>query len=213
MVSVVSGFLLFISCLALGAGQEPGDAGKLAPGQPISVLLTPEHAKSLRLHLSGPAAEEVFLDTAVPDISVRMVSSDGVEIQSVHIATAGWAVIPFATDGPRQVQLFLSTEDSVEGLPGVRVRAELLSIPLSELPAHIRAGRHFASAQALHRSLRAEDIRQAITEFQQAAAEWRRCGDLYGEVLALAGKGESQIELSAYAEAMQTLSHALSLDV
>jgi CHAT domain-containing protein len=101
----------------------------------------------------------------------------------------------------------------VEGLPGVRVRAELLSIPLSELPAHIRAGRHFASAQALHRSLRAEDIRQAITEFQQAAAEWRRCGDLYGEVLALAGKGESQIELSAYAEAMQTLSHALSLDV
>jgi CHAT domain-containing protein len=213
MTSLFSSRLLFIWCLAVGAAQEPGDVQSLAPGKSISVLLTPEHSSSIRLDLSGAAAEEIFLDTAVPDISFRMVSSDGADLLSVHIATSGWTVIPLSAVGQREVRLVLSTESRLEGLPGVRVRAELHPVPLATLPAHIRAGRIFNSAQTLHRSLRSEDIRQAISEFQQAAAEWNRCGDLYGEVLALAGKGESQIELSQYTEAMQSLQHAIRLDL
>jgi len=195
------------------AGQEPKNIYDLIPGHPISVLLTPERPATLRFNFLHSEGEEIFLDTSVPDISLRMVSSDGAEIQSRHFATAGWAVVPFATSEERQVQLLLTTESPVEGLQGVRVRVEPLSIPLDTLPTRVQAAELFASAQMLHRSLRAEDLRQAITEFQQAAALWSHCGDLYGEALALAGNGESQIELSQYADAMETLKHAVDLEV
>jgi CHAT domain-containing protein/tetratricopeptide (TPR) repeat protein len=212
MRAFLSGFLLCVACVARCAGQEPGNIYDLAPEHSLSVLLTPERAATVRLNLSYSEAEEIFLDTTVPDISLRVVSSDGTEIQSWHIATAGWAVIPLAVGVKRHVQLFLSTESPVEGLPGIRVRIEPLSIPLSTLPTHIRAAELFSSAQTLHRSLRAEDLRRAITEFKHAAAEWGRCGDLYGEALALAGEGESQIELSQYEEAIKTLKHAVGLE-
>ena len=60
--------------------------------------------------------------------------------------------------------------------------------------------------------MHANDLRRAIIEFQQAADEWGRCRDLYGETVALAAKGETQIELSQYGVAMETLRRAVKLE-
>ena len=134
MRAFLSAFLLYTSCVALWAEQGPGNFDELITGHSTSVLLTPEHDATLRLNLTDSKAEEIFLDTAVPDIFLRIVSSDGVEIQSRHIATFGWSVVPVATGGNRQVQVFLSAKRPVDGLKGVRVRLEPLSISLNTLP-------------------------------------------------------------------------------
>jgi CHAT domain-containing protein len=212
MTSLLPGLVLSISCLSLFALQRTDESLDLTPGHPVSVLLTPEHSASLHLNLATSEAEEIFLDAAVPEISFRIVSRDGTKIRSGRIPTAGWTAIPVASAGQSQVELLLSTQSPTEGLPGVRVRVERFPVPLNTLPAHIRAEQAFASAQSLHRSLRVEDLRRAINQFQQAAGEWGRCGDLHGEALALGGKSESQIELSQYREALQTLEQALGLD-
>src|SRR5215469_14191197 len=211
----LAGCVLFFSCLAACAGQETGDALSLAVGHPVSVLLTPEHAATLQVDISGAQADEIVLDAAVPDITYRIAASDGTEILAGRVATFGWAaiplVIPIALAGQREIRIQLKTESGAEGMPGVRVRAEVFPAPLSSLPELVRAAKAFNAAQPMHRSLRAEDIRQAIGQFEQAVGDWARDGDLYGEALALGGKGESEIELSRYGDARRTLDRALGL--
>ena len=175
------------------------------------MLLTPKHPATLRLDLSGSEAEEIVLDAAVADIRYQIAASDGTEILSGRVGTFGWAAIPMSAAGQREVRIQLQTESGAEGLPGARVRAELFRVPRSSLPERVRAAKAFNNAQPLHRSLRAEDIRQAIELFQQAVGDWARAGDLYGEALALGGKGESEIELSRYGDAKRTLESALGL--
>jgi tetratricopeptide (TPR) repeat protein len=207
----LSGSLLFFSCVALCAGQEPEDIRDLAEGHPASVLLTREQGAMLRVDRKGSEAEEIFLDVAVPDISYGIATSDGTEILSGRLATFGWVVIPVSAAAWPEVQIRLQTESGAEGLPGVRVRAEMVSIPPQTLEAHRAAAGCFNTAQRLHRSLRAGDLRQAIGQFEQAAQAWARAGDLYGGALALGGKGESAIELSRYGDARRTLHRALGL--
>ena len=200
-----------MSCLAAFGGQERGAGQDLEVGHPVSVLLTPGDGAILRVEVSGTQAEEIVLDAAVPDISYRIAANDGTGILSGRIATFGWAVIPMSVAGQREVQIQLQTESGAEGLLGVRVRAELFPVPLNSLPEHVRAAKAFNAAQPLHRSLRAGEIRQAIGQFQEAASDWARASDLYGEALALGGKGESEIELSRYGDAKRTLESALAL--
>lgn len=187
----------------------------LASGTSIAVLLTPRHVATLRLDISGSQAEEIFLDASVPDISYQIVASDGTEIRTAFVATFGWTIIPFgtmdSTNAHREIRIQLRTESGAEGLPGVRVRVERHSIPLKRLDAHQHAAQLFNAAQSLHRSVPAEDVRQAIKQFDQASVEWARAGDPYAEALALGGKGESEIELSRYADAKLTLKVALDL--
>jgi CHAT domain-containing protein len=183
----------------------------LATGRPVAVLLTPEDPATLRLDPSGAQAEEIFLDAAVPEISYRIVAGDGAEIRSGTLATFGWAAIPIDLMGQRELRIQLKTESSVEGLPGVRVQVERRTIPATMLEAYLGASQSFNAAQTLHRSLHAEDLRQAIGQFDQAAEEWAKAGDLYGEALALGGEGESEIELSRYEEAKRTLDRALGV--
>jgi CHAT domain-containing protein len=212
MKSLLLSLLPFVTCAALCAAQATGNVLELDSTHPVSVLLHSEKAVTLRLDASGSEAEEIFLDTAAQDVSFRIVSTGGTEIQSGRVSTYGWAAIPLATRDQGQFQFQLISKGAVQGLPGIRVRAELLPIELSALPAHLRAAHAFSNAQALHRSLRAEDLRVAILHFQQASDEWRRCGDLYGVAIALSGKAESLIELSRYQEALSTAKYALSLD-
>ena len=188
---------------------------ELSVDHPVSVLLTPKHAATLLLDLTVSKTEEIILDGAVPDITYRITASDGTEILSGHLATFGWVAIPIAfpmvSVGRPEVQIQLRTESGAEGLPGVRVRAQAFRIPLRCWPEQVQAARAFNAAQPLHRSLRAEDLRQAIGQFELAAGEWARAGDLYGEALALGGKVESEIELSRYVDARLTLERALDL--
>ena len=211
MPSPLLGCVLFLSCLAAFGGQERRAGQDLEVGHPISLLLTPGHGAILRVEVSGAQAEEIVLDAAVPDISYRIAANDGTEILSGRTATFGWAAIPISVAGQRAVQIQLQTESGAEGLPGVRVRAELFPVPLNSLPERVRAAKAFNAAQPLHRSLRGEDIHQSIGQFQQALGDWARAGDLYGEALALGGQGESEIELSRYGDAKRTLESALAL--
>ena len=217
MTSFASGCLLVLSCLAVCSGQEPGpavgDAQDLGAGHRVSVLLTPERPATLRLDVSGSSAEEILLDAAVPGISYRIATRDGTEIRSGRLATFGWTAIAIAAPSPaggkREVEIELNTEGGLESLPGVRVRTESRPIPESTLEVEQRAAQLFNAAQLLHRSLHGEDVRRAIGGFLQAAQAWARADDHYGEALALGGKGESEIELSRYAEAKRTLDRAL----
>lgn len=211
MRSLALGSLLLGLCLPVCAGQESGDVLDLAADHPVSVLLTPERFATLRLNLGDSKAEEVFLDAAVPDISYRVVATDGTEILSGRLATFGWACILVASTGQHEVQIRLSTEGGADGLPGVRVRVEGFPVPLNSWPERVRATQAFNIAQPLHHSLRREDLRRAIQQFEQAAGEWALADDLAGEALALGGRGESEIELSRYEDARRTLEHALSL--
>ena len=213
MPSCLCGCLLFLCCLAVCAGQEIGDSRILAPGHPETIQLTPGRYATLHLDNSGPESEEIILDAAVPDISYRIVAIDGTEIRSASVGAFGWAAIPFRNPcGTRYncgARIELRTESGAEGLPSVRVRVELHPIPFTALAENQRAARRFNSAQKLRHSLRAEELRQAIGQFDQAALEWGRVGNPYSEALALGGEGESEIELSRYAEARRTLDRAL----
>ena len=211
MLYFVSGCLFFFSCLAVCGGLEPGDALDLKVGHPVPVLLIPGRAVTLRLDLRSSEAEEIFLDAAVPDISYRISTNDGTEMDSGHLSTFGWAAIPIATEVASEIYIRLKTESGAVSMPGVRVRVERFPVPLGSLPERIRAAHAFNSAQPLQRSLRAEDLRQAIGQFGEAGGAWARVGDLNGEALALGGKAESEIELSRYEDARRTLDHALSL--
>ncbi len=212
MTYFATGSFLLFSAATLCASQQAVNPLSLTSGHPVSVVIAQGRTTTLRLNFAGSEAEEIFLDTAAPNVSFRIISSGGVDIKSGRIVTPGWAAIPLGAGGPGSVELLLNINEPVEDLAGVRVRADQLSIPRSALDLHERAAEAFASAQSLRRSLRAEDIRLAINEFQKAADEWGGCEDLYGEALALGGKAESQIELSRYQEAMKTLKHALGLD-
>jgi CHAT domain-containing protein len=212
----VEAFLFVILLLLMCSGHCVAQLARdlnLHLGKPVSVLL--QQGEPIRLHLdpNGSEAEEIFLDTAAQGVSFQIASDDGTEIQSGRITTYGWAVIPLNLRQRGEIQFQLKIEDAVEGFPGIRVRAERLSIPASTMPAAFEAASAFSSAQSLHRSLHAEDLRHSIIRFQQAADKWSFYGDLYGEALALGGKGESLIELSRYQEALSTIDHALSLDV
>ncbi|MGA3131305.1 MAG: CHAT domain-containing protein [Terracidiphilus sp.] len=203
-------FLLF-SVLAFGRAQAPVDALNIAPGQSQSFLLFPERSAHLSLNLANLEAGSIIVDAAVPDIDYKLLTGDDSEISSGHLATSGWTVISFAAAGLRQVHLQLSVEDATEDLPGLRVRVELRAVSLVSMSAETRASGLFASAQALHRSLHAEDLGRAIDFYQQASGEWRACGDLYAAALALSGKAESQTALSRYDEALETLAQASKL--
>ena len=217
MTSFASGCILVLSCAAICSGQDPGlavgDAGGLAPGHPVSVLLTPEHAATLRLNDSGSSAEEILLDAAVPGITYRIATGDGTEIRSGRLATFGWTAIaiaaPSSPGGKRELEIELNTESGLESLPGVRVRVESRPIPVNSLEVQQRATQLFNTAELLHRSLHGDDVRQAISGFLQAAQAWARADDRYGQALALGGEGESEIELSRYADAKRTLDRAL----
>jgi CHAT domain-containing protein len=213
MQSFLSGCFLCVCYLAVCAGQEPGTVQDLASGHPVSVLLSRGHVATLRLDIAGAEAEEIFLDAGVPDISYRIISSDGAEIRSASVGTFGWTVIPFAIpnsgEGHREIQIQFRAESGADDLPGVRIRAELHPIPLNKLDVNQHAAELFNTAQPLHRSLPAENLRQAIRQFEQAAAKLAQAGDLYAEALALGGKGESEIELSRYTDAGLTLKLAL----
>lgn len=211
MRSLLPGCLLFLSCLTLCGGQQPEDVREVAAGHPVSVLLTPERGATLNLDLKGAEAEEIFLDAAVPEVSYRITASDGTEILSGRLATFGWTAIPIAAAGRRELQIQLETESAIEGLPGIRVRAEGFPVSLRFWTEQVRAAGAFNAAQPLHRSLRAEDLRRAIGQFEQAGQEWASAGDHYGEALALGGKAESEIELSRYADAKRTLDRAIVL--
>jgi CHAT domain-containing protein/tetratricopeptide (TPR) repeat protein len=196
---------------ALGRADEQVDAWSFVPGQSHSVLLTPEHSARLSLDLAGLEAASIIIDAAVPEIDYKLMTPDGSEIFSGRLAASGWTVIPFAVDGLRQAHLQLSAKNGIEDLPGVRVRIELRAIPVVSISAQTRAAGLFVSAQTLHRSLHAEDLRRAIDVFQQASDEWRVCGDRYAMALALDGKAESQMALSRDAEALGTLAQASKL--
>src|SRR5579864_7461414 len=185
MRSFLLGCVLFLSCLAVCAGQEPGQVQDLAAGNSISVLLTPERRATLRVDLKSSHAEEIVLDAAVPDITYTIAASDGTEILSGRIATFGWVAIPMSAAGRHEVQIRLQTESGATGLPGVRVRAELRPILVTTFEAHRRAAQLFNAAQPLHRSLRGADLRQAIGQFEQAAQVWAGTGDLQSEAMAL----------------------------
>jgi CHAT domain-containing protein len=176
--------------------------------------MTPERGAMLRLDVSGSSAIEILLDSSVPGISYRVTTGDGEEIRSGRVTTFGWAAIPMAIPASSTVrypfQIELKTESSVEGLPGVNVRAEVWPIPLNRLESDRAATRLFNSAQLLHRSLKGEDVRRAILKFAQAAQQWQRAKYPYGQALALGGKGESEIELSRYGDAKRTLDDALA---
>jgi CHAT domain-containing protein len=92
------------------------------------------------------------------------------------------------------------------------VRIDLLHVPPGSLKDRSRAARLQAAAQTLYHSLRAEDVEQAIEMYREAADVWGRCGDAYGEAIALGGEAESQFELSRYSEAGRTLDRAVNLD-
>jgi CHAT domain-containing protein/tetratricopeptide (TPR) repeat protein len=218
MSSLNGAYFLFFSCLAVCAGQQQGDVRDLTANHSVAVLLTPEHPVTLRLDIPsipGSAAEEVVLDAAVPDISYRMTTSDGTEVGSASVGTFGWTAIPFrvpeSASLSHDIRMELKTETGADGFPGVRVRAELRSIPIQSLGENQLAARSFNSAQKLHRSLRAEDLRQAIGQYEKAADEWMDAGNPNSAALALGGKGESEIELSRYIDAMRTLNRALVL--
>ena len=201
--------VLFIA--SLGNAQAPNDATEVVPGQSLSILLVPEHPTRLRLNLAGSEAASILVDAAVPDINYEVLGSDGAEILAGHLATSGWAVIPFAAAGLRQVHLQFSTKNVTEDLPGVRVRVELREIPLTSLHAQILAAGLLASAQALHRSLHAKNLLKAIDVYGDAYKAWRGCGDSYAMALALGGEAESEMALSRYRDAFGTLAQASRL--
>jgi CHAT domain-containing protein len=183
----------------------------LAIGRPVGILLTPEHPATLRLDVTGSRTEEIFLDAAVPQVAYQFVASDGTEIRSGRLANFGWAAIPIVVAGRHAVEIHLKIESRAEGLPGVRVQVERRAISATMFEAYLGASQSFDTAQSLHRSLHAEDLREAIVQFDRAVEEWAKAGDFYGEALALGGKGESEIELSRYENAKRTLDRALGV--
>ena len=80
---------------------------------------------------------------------------------------------------------------------------------MSTLRAHDRVAQLLSTAQALHNSLRAEDLRLAILKYQQAAVEWGHLNDPYGVSIALGGKSETQYELSQFSEALRSAANAI----
>jgi CHAT domain-containing protein len=208
--------ILLLSCLSALAGQKPGQepfgTGSLAPGHPVGVLLTADHETAIRVDLSNLEAAEIVLDGAAPDIAWRMTAGDGTEIVSGRTANFGWVAIPIATAGQREAQIFFRTGTTGEGLAGVHLRAELFAVPRIYFSECEHAAQVFNQARSLQRSLQAADLREATRQFQLAAGVWARTGEIHSEAMALGAAGETQIELSRYGQARQTLGKAIDLE-
>ena len=198
---------------ALFTAQATNEPHDLLPRHPVSVLLTPGATIGVRIDVGKAEAEEILLQTAAPGVAFRLVSSDGMEIQSGRAATAGWLAISLAASDQKQLLLRLSLDGIPTDQTSVRVRIDWIQIGLSTLSAHARAARLHSVAQALRYSLHAADVSSAIAEYRQAADEWRRSGDSYGEAIALGSEAESLFELSRFSEAAGTLDRAVNLDL
>ena len=190
--------------------QAPENLHDLLPGHPVSIVLIPARESMLRIDLRDSVAQEILLQTAGPDVTFQVLS-DGIQIQQGVFKTAGWMAIPLVGSGHPQLLLRLSVSGLPEDQPGVRVWAARFAIPLRTLAARTRAARLYSAAQEHCNSLRAEIVRQAIDEYQAAAAAWRGANDPYGEAIALGGVGESQSYLSQYSQAAETLRRAIVL--
>lgn len=198
-------------CTTFSTAQAPSDALDLLVDHPVSVVLIPGSGSVVRFDFGDSEAEEILLQTAGPDVIFQILSSDGPQIQYGRVKTAGWMAIPLAASGHKQMLLRLSVDGALKDPGSVHVRVGRLRIPLGTLAAHTMAARLYATAQARHNSLHGEDVRQAIREYQEAAAQWARANDMYGEAIALGGEAESQAELSQYSQAIETLTRAIVL--
>jgi CHAT domain-containing protein len=200
---------LFFLCIELCAAQDPIVVLNLTAGNPASAVLANGGGIRLRVEFGDSQAQEIFLQTAVPDVAFRIVSGNGDVVQSGRIPTTGWAAIPIAAPDHRQLQIYLTLDHAIEGLSGVHLWVDGVTIPLSKLRAHDRAARLYSTAQALHNSLHADDLRLAILKYQQAAVAWDHLNDPYGVSIALGGKSEAQYELSQFSEALQSVGDAI----
>jgi CHAT domain-containing protein/tetratricopeptide (TPR) repeat protein len=210
-------FLTVLICLfgaapAKAAANATYDQVTLVGGNPISLHLVPGSVSSVGVEFGRTVAEEILLQTAAPNVSYRILSEDGVQIQSGRASAAGWLAIPLTAAGEKRVQLLLTVDRAQVELPVAWARLETIAIPLNKLRKCARAAQLNSDAQALHMSESAQDVRQAIAKYRDAAAEWAEAEDLYGEAVALGGEAESQFELGHYAGAAQTLERAIRLN-
>lgn len=209
--------LLCCLILLVGAGlataQAPDGTYDLAIGHSVSFDLLPGSPVGVRIDFRGSRAEEILVQTAGPDIAYRIVSGNGIQIRSGRAETTGWLVLSLAAMGEKQVLLWLSADASSTNQMPFRVRVDGLRILSDTLASHAKAAELHSAAQVLHNSLHAEDVKDSIAKFQEAATEWGNSGDLYGEAIALGGEAESQFELSRYSEATHTLDRAINLNL
>jgi CHAT domain-containing protein len=199
---------LFFLCFGLCAAQDSVVQRDLVGGNPTSIVLTYGVELRLRIKFGDSQAQEIFVQTSAPDVAFRLVSEDGDVVKFGHILTTGWAAVSIASPKDKQIQLSLTLDHAIEGLPGAHLWIERFGIPLSTLGAHDQASRLLSAAQALHNSLRAEDLRLATIKYQQAAGEWGYLNDPYGASIALGGKSETQYELSQFSDALRSLMKA-----
>jgi hypothetical protein len=143
MQGIVLCLLLQLAIPTPGGAQLPGNPQELGTARAVSVLLAPQHPQSFRLPLTGLDAASIVIDAAVPDVSYKLSSADGVEILSGHLNSAGWATIPFSTVGLNQAQLELRTESPVGSLPGFH--AHIDSACLRQHPCSLKPAPHTSS--------------------------------------------------------------------
>lgn len=204
--------LLLIAGVWPSGAQERGETQELALGQAISLSVTAGESREIDFDLGDSEAAELLVQTSEPHIEFRIVSRAEELVESGRFRTSGWMIVPFAAGGRKHVRLLLNREPLVQDQAPVWVRVDSLRIPLDTLVARRRAVQLQATAQALHTSMRAQNVRQAVTVFQEVAFTWRAVNDKFAQAIALGGKAESLFELSQYSEATRVLDSAISLD-
>ena len=120
----------------------------------------------------------------------------GREVRSGSIEEAGWLVFSFPVSVDGLYRLVVHTKSQAEDDRDFQIRAELLPFAAASQGQIERAEALYTQAEALRNALRADDVREAIAKYKQAASGWGVARDREAQVLALSGEALAWLELS-----------------
>ena len=215
------GLLALVAAAPWGCGRAPRAPAlppapvaetlpTLAPGASTEGRLAGGERRVYALPLKAPEYLRIVADQTLGDVALRLAAPDGVVLEESDASDKSW--IPEL--------LLLVTERAGEHLLTVRAvgdRPAAYRLTLEEeRPAQptdvdrVAAEDSFQQARHLSAQASAEDRRQSLTGFRQAADRWRAIGDGAGVGRALHELGYVQFDLGDRQAALATYEEALA---
>jgi len=186
-------------------------AATVEPGRQTVFVVPRASSLSIGIAVSRRQKAEILIEGREPGFVYAIFSPDGKEVRSGSIEEAGWLVFSFPVSVDGLYRLVVHTKSQAEDDRDFQIRAELLPFAAASQGQIERAEALYTQAEALRNALRADDVREAIAKYKQAASGWGVARHREAQVLALSGEALAWLELSEYKSAIGTLDRAIAI--
>jgi CHAT domain-containing protein len=206
-------FCFACPAFTLAADEACGakDGSVLPPGSLITAHLQRGQAQSYRLVDAGTHQLRIVLEVDDPAFAVSVCSPDGRLSKRVSGIPVGASLMYVLAVQAGTYTVQIGAQDRGQDL-AYRVRWDAAPYDPRRFARSVAAEEALRNATHLRAQSTARDIRRAIDGFEQARRDFAAAGDLQGQRLALLARGDSELRISNYAEALRSYRTALGLE-